>query len=100
MAPFGVQSVSTDDPAEPGRCLWVFAAPVTVTGPVGGLRAFIDGAWRDPILAEQAGASGIITVYDTPQTLEGKNYRIVTTPTGIAQASGIVLPQNGTIESP
>ena len=75
-------------------------AAATIVGPVTGLSVLIDGVWRDPVSVVQGGPTGIWATYDTEQTLESKSYRIVVTPTGIAQGSGIVLPQGGMIEAP
>ena len=96
-----VIGVNTDDPPSAGLCLWVFDQPVTLDGSaVIGLQVEIDGVWTDPSTAYAGGVDAIWTTYATGETLDGKSFRIIATPSGIVQADEIVLPQEGTVMLP
>ena len=98
--PLHVFQVITGDPPEPGKCGWTFDGPATLTETPFGLRILIDGLWLDPISASQGDAVTIYVVYDTENTLDGYPYTIEFHPLGIAEASSIVIPQDGIVAAP
>ena len=91
---------ATDDPPLPARCFWGFDGDVTVTGTCTGLQVLIGGVWRDPVSSAQEESMRILCVYATSEMLNGKQWRIVSTPSGIAEAARVVVPQDGTIIAP
>jgi hypothetical protein len=98
--PLSVGAVYTYDPPQPGEAFWEFDGEVTLTGVPTGLRVQVGGVWIDPTSAEQDGPVRLRVLYPTEETLGFDQYSIIATPSGIAQAADVVLPQTGEISVP